>query len=93
MWRIVMPISKGVISTICVFTFLWSWSDFLGPLIYLNSEEMRTLSLGLTIFVSEHSIDWGPLMAAAAIFIAPVLVIFFAAQKQFIGSIKISGFK
>lgn len=92
MWRIVMPISKGVISTICVFTFLWSWSDFLGPLIYLNSEEMRTLSLGLTIFVSEHSIDWRPLMAAA-IFIAPVLVIFFAAQKQFIGSIKISGFK
>lgn len=93
LWRIVLPISKGVVATVCVFTFLWTWSDFMGPLLYLNSEEMRTLSLGLTIFVSEHSVDWGPLMAAATIFIAPVLVLFFLAQKQFIGSIKISGFK
>ncbi|MDK2878210.1 MAG: multiple sugar transport system permease protein [Thermoanaerobacteraceae bacterium] len=92
-WQIILPLIKPALTTVAVFTFLGSWSDFLGPLIYLNEENMYTLSLGLRQFLTEHSIAWGPLMAATTIFIIPTIIIFFLAQKQFIEGISTTGNK
>lgn len=93
-WRhIMLPLSKGVMAAVAVFTLLAAWSDFLGPLIYINSVEKRTLSIGLTMFLSEYTVEWGALMAAAAIFSGIIVIPFFVFQKQLIGSLKLSGLK
>ena len=91
--RIMLPLSKGVLSAVGVFTLLTTWSDFLGPLIYINSVEKRTLSIGLTMFLSQNTVEWGALMAAAVIFTAIIVVPFFLFQKQLVGSLKLSGLK
>ena len=76
-----------------IFTFLANWSDFMGPLLYINTKEKYTLSLGLQAFVSEHVVEWNLLMAASAIFTIPIVIIFFFAQKQFIEGITVTGMK
>ena len=91
--RIMLPLSRGVLAAVAVFVLLATWSDFLGPLIYINSVENRTLSIGLTMFLSEYTVEWGALMAAAAIFAGIIVVPFFVFQKQLIGSLKLSGLK
>lgn len=91
--RIMLPLSRGVMAAVAVFVLLATWSDFLGPLIYINSVENRTLSIGLTMFLSEYTVEWGALMAAAAIFAGIIVVPFFVFQKQLIGSLKLSGLK
>lgn len=91
--RIMLPLSRGVLAAVAVFVLLATWSDFLGPLIYINSVENRTLSIGLTMFLSEYTVEWGALMAAAAIFAGIIVIPFFVFQKQLIGSLKLSGLK
>lgn len=88
-----LPLIKPAITSVGIFTFLGSWSDFLGPLIYINNERNYTLTLGLYAFVSEHSVDWHLLMAASVVFVIPVIIIFFFAQKQFIEGITLTGIK
>ena len=72
---IMLPLIKPAITSVGIFTFLGSWSDFLGPLIYINNERNYTLTLGLYAFVSEHSVDWHLLMAASVVFVIPVIII------------------
>ncbi len=91
--RIMLPLSKSILGVAALLTFINTWSDFLGPLLYINSMEKRTLSIGLTMFVSEHAVEWGPLMAAAALFSLIIVIPFLIFNKQLIGSIKLSGFK
>lgn len=91
--RIMLPLSRGVLAAVAVFVLLATWSDFLGPLIYINSVENRTLSIGLTMFLSEYTVEWGALMAAAAVFSGIIVIPFFIFQKQLIGSLKLSGLK
>ena len=91
-WQILMPLSGPVLATVAVLSFLFHWNDFLEPLIYLNSEENKTIAIGLNTFRSLQSSDWNLMMAASAVMIVPVLVIFFAAQKYFVQSINVSGF-
>ncbi len=92
-WQIVLPLIKPAIAAVVIFTFLSTWSDFLGPFIYLNKESMYTLSVGLRGFLTQYTVDWGPLMAAATIFILPIIVIFFVAQRYFIEGISLTGGK
>lgn len=92
-WQITLPLIRPALATVAIFTFIGSWSDLLGPLIYLNDPNKYTLSLGLRQFLTEHSIEWGPLMAASIIFILPIIVIFAIAQKQFIEGITFTGIK
>jgi len=96
-WRIyrsiMLPLAKPAVATIALFQFLWSWTDFLNPLIYLNDQDAYTLSLGLYRFFSDHGVDWGPLMAASALFTAPALVIFLIGQRYFVEGIATQGFK
>ncbi|MER7501416.1 carbohydrate ABC transporter permease [Nonomuraea pusilla] len=92
-WTIVMPLSKPAIIVVTIFTFIGTWNDFLGPLLYLNSEENYTLSLGLASFQSIYITQWGYLMAASAAVIAPIIALFFFLQRYFIEGVTLTGIK
>ena len=92
-YRIILPLSKPVLATIIIFTFLWAWNDFLRPLLYLNNPEHFTLALGLQDFQGQRNVAWNLLMAAATVFTLPVIILFFFAQRTFIEGIKLSGMK
>lgn len=91
--RIVMPLSKAALSTLGVFVFMWTWRDFLGPLIYLQNEQQYTLALGLRHFLTQHGAEWAMLMAASTVVSLPMIVIFFLAQRTFIQGITLTGIK
>jgi multiple sugar transport system permease protein len=91
--RIVLPLSTPVIATVTVFTFLWAWNDFTGPLLFLTSPHNFTMALGLQDFQSQRSMVWNQLMAAATVFTVPIIIAFFFAQKTFIQGIKLTGSK
>lgn len=84
-WSVVLPLAAPALVTAGVFQFVWSWTDFLNPLIYLDDANQYTLSIGLYNFFSEHDVAWGPLMAACVLFTVPALVVFVLAQRYFIG--------
>jgi ABC-type glycerol-3-phosphate transport system permease component len=91
--RIILPLSKPLLATVMVTTFLFVWNDFQGPLLYLNAPETYTLARALTVFQQRRMVDWNLLMAASVIFTIPVIVLFFFAQRSFIEGIKVSGIK
>ncbi len=90
---IMIPLCQPALLTVAIFNFLNTWSDFVTPLIYLTKKESYTLSLGLQAFLGEHHVEWNLLMAAAAFFTLPTIVLFFFAQKYFIEGVKTSGLK
>lgn len=97
-WRIfsdvIVPLSKPALMVVALFTFMGSWNDFLGPLIYLVDQNTFTLSLGLSAYQTQHGgTPWNLLMAATLLVILPVIVVFFFAQKVFIQGIATSGLK
>jgi len=91
--QLVIPLSTPVLATVTVFTFLWAWNDFTGPLLFLTSPRNFTMALGLQDFQSQRTLIWNQLMAASAIFTIPIIVAFFFAQKTFIQGIKLTGSK
>lgn len=94
--RITLPLSRPVLATAAIFSFLAHWNDFLGPLIYLNSVNNYTLSLGLRLLQGYGGYGvqrWHLLMAASLLVLMPVLVLFFLAQRHFIQGVVISGVK
>ncbi len=91
--QIVLPLSTPVLATVSVFTFLWAWNDFTGPLLFLTSPSNFTMSLGLQDFQSQHTMIWNQLMAASVVFSVPIIIAFVFAQKTFIQGIKLTGSK
>ncbi len=92
--RIILPLSGPVLAVVSLLTFLANWTDFFGPLIYLQgNSSLWTLSLGLRDFQSAHFIAWGPLMAASVLFMLPVIVLFLLAQRTFVQGIAVTGLK
>ena len=91
--RIVLPLSVPVLATVTVFTFLWVWNDFTGPLLFLTSPKNFTMALGLQDFQSQRTMVWNQLMTAATVFTVPIVIAFFFAQKTFIQGIKLTGSK
>lgn len=91
--RIVLPLARPALITAGVFQFVWTWTDFLGPLIYLNDDSKYTLSIGLYSFFGQHDIAWGPLMAACVLFTIPAVLIFLVAQRYFVGGISTGALK
>ncbi len=92
--QVILPLSKPALSVVALFTFMETWNDFLGPLIYLMDQKTFTLSLGLQFYQSQHGgTQWHLLMAASTIVIAPVLILFFFTQKTFIQGIAVTGLK
>lgn len=92
-WRIILPLSKPALGSLAIFVFMGTWNDFLGPLIYINSMDKRTIALGLQAFMGQYAGEWNLMMAAAVIFLLPCLIIFFVAQKLFVQGIVVSGVK
>jgi len=91
---ILLPLAKPALAVVALFTFMGTWNDFMGPMIYLSDQETFTLSLGLQAYQSQHGgTQWNLLMAAATVVILPVIVVFFFAQKMFIQGIATSGLK
>lgn len=92
-WRIIMPLSTPALAALGIFTFLWSWDDFLWPLVVLDAVELYTLPLGLAQLRGRFGSDVGTMMAGASIAVVPVLVVYLLAQRRFIEGITQSGFK
>ena len=92
-FQIMIPLCKPAITTVAIFTFMGNWSDFMGPLLYLNKADMYTISIGLQAFVQTHFVEWGMLMAASVVFTIPIIILFFFAQRYFIEGITITGIK
>jgi ABC-type glycerol-3-phosphate transport system permease component len=91
--RIMLPLSKPAMVTIAIFTFLFSWNDFIGPLLYINGPDKFTVALGLATFRSILNTRWDLLMAASTVMIAPVILLFFIGQRYFIQGVVLSGLK
>ncbi len=92
-WNVIIPLSKPALATVAIFSFMYHWNDFMGPLIYIQSMENKTLALGLNSFKGLHGTEYHLMMAASVAVLMPVLAIFFAAQKYFVRGIVLSGLK
>ena len=92
--QVVLPLAKPAITVVALFQFLATWNDFLGPLIYLTDQKDYTLALGLQFFQSQQGgTQWHYLMAASTLVVAPVILLFFLAQRTFIEGVSMSGLK
>jgi multiple sugar transport system permease protein len=89
--RIVLPLATPALATLAALTFLDSWNNFLWPLIAIDSTSQMTLPLGLATFQNGHMTEWNLLMAANAMSLAPMLAIFFLAQRYFVRSVAATG--
>jgi len=92
-WSVVLPIARPALVTSAVFQFVWAWTDFMNPLIYLGDSSKFTLSLGLYSFFSQHGVAWGPLMAACVLFTLPAFAVFIIAQRYFISGVAAGAIK
>lgn len=91
--KIMLPLSKPSIATLIIFTFVNTWNDYMGPMIYLNSNELKTIQLGLRMFITQYSADYNLIMAAALVSLIPVGVLFLSMQRFFIEGVASSGIK
>ena len=90
---IAMPLAKPTLATLAILSFLGLWNDFMGPLIYLHSNEKRTLALGLNAFAGMYGTQWHLLMAASVVATVPILVVFFMGQRYFERGLVMTGMK
>ncbi|MCD6386372.1 carbohydrate ABC transporter permease, partial [Candidatus Sumerlaeota bacterium] len=92
--QIILPLARPAFLVVALFQFMYAWNDFLGPLIYLTSQDKFTLSLGLQFFQSQHGgTQWNLLMAAATMMLVPVIILFLFTQRYFIEGISLTGLK
>ncbi|MEP0766185.1 MAG: carbohydrate ABC transporter permease [Fimbriimonadia bacterium] len=91
--RVIMPLSGPALATVGVFTFIGSWRDFMGPLIYLNDVNKQTLELGLSTYASLRAEQWHLLMAGSVLVTIPLIIIFLIGQRYFVKGIVMSGMK
>lgn len=92
-WRIMLPQVKPALAAVGVFTFLDSWNDLFGPLIFITSVELQTLPVGLALFQGEFFTQVTLLMAASTLAVVPVLIVFISSQKYFVQGITLTGIK
>ena len=91
--RIILPLTAPALTVVAVFTFLGTWNDFFGPLIYLQDPDMFTVAVALATQVSRVGVEWNLLMASNLLAIIPPLAIYFIAQKKLIGGIASVGIR
>lgn len=93
-WRIVLPLMKPALATVAIFSFYWTWDEFLGPLIYLNNASTFTVSRGLQMFSDPSSVtNWGALLAMTTLSLLPVFIVFLFFQKYLVEGIATTGLK
>ncbi|HVC35034.1 MAG TPA: carbohydrate ABC transporter permease [Chloroflexota bacterium] len=93
LWRIGLPLVKPMLTVVALLGFLRAWNDFLWPLVVTSDESMRTVQVGLSVFVLDASVQYPLLMAAACFVVAPILVFYLVAQRQFVTSLATTGLK
>jgi len=91
--RIILPLGKPAIATLGIFSFLGAWNDFMLPLIAVNENEMRTLPVGLMIFLGRYTMQYGLVMAAAAVTTIPVIAMFLIFQRHIVRGVVLTGLK
>lgn len=91
--RIMLPLSKPAIATLCITTFTFEWNDFMGPLVYLSTNSKKTIQLMLRMFNTQYSSNYALIMAAAVISLIPVMIVFLGLQKYFVEGIASTGIK
>ncbi|MCJ8013501.1 carbohydrate ABC transporter permease [Paenibacillus sp. KQZ6P-2] len=93
-WRIILPLMKPALITVMIFSFLWHWEDYFGPLIYLNTVDKFTVPLALRMFIDTQSaVSWGQVLAMSLLSVIPQMLLFFAAQRYFVEGIATTGLK
>lgn len=92
-YSIMLPLSKPALSTLTIFTFVFAWNDFLGPMIYLTKTDLKTIQIGLQMFISQYSAEYGLIMAASVVALVPVMAVFLILQRFFVEGIASSGLK
>lgn len=90
-FRIMLPLSKPALATLTLFTAVFVWNDFMGPLIYLNSQPLKTIQLGLRMFVQQYSANYALIMAASLVSLIPLTILFLAFQRFFVEGIASTG--
>lgn len=90
---IYLPLGKPALATLAIFTFMWSWNDFINPIIYLRDVESFTLTAGLSLFQGQYVGKWPLLMAGALVSVIPMIILFIVAQRQFVRGIAMTGIK
>jgi multiple sugar transport system permease protein len=94
MTRLIVPLAKPAIAAVALFQFLYSWNDFFAPLLYLGENpKLWTLSLGLSEFRGQFQTQWNLTMAASVLFMLPVIILFFLAQRVFVEGVTLTGVK
>lgn len=91
--RIILPLSKPALASLTIFSFVTVWNDFMGPMIYFNSTKVKTIQLGIRMFISQYSAEYNLIMAASVVALVPVFVIYLAFQRFFVEGIATSGLK
>lgn len=91
--KIMLPLSKPALSTLTIFTFVNTWNDYLGPLIYLKTETKKTIQLGLKMFIGQYSSEYGLIMAGSVVSLIPVIIVFLCLQKYFVEGVASTGLK
>lgn len=92
-WRILIPNSKPVMGTMALFAFLWSWNDFLWPLVVVKEDSLKTIQLGLSVFDQEQGTAWAELMAASVMAVVPVILLYIFLQRFLVSGGLTSGLK
>ncbi|OLT07743.1 sugar ABC transporter permease [Pseudonocardia sp. CNS-004] len=93
-WRIILPLMRPALAVTAVFTFIWTWNDFLGPLLYLTQRDNFTVPIALNAFLdSTGASAWGPMFAMSLLSLVPLFVVFLVAQKHLISGIATTGLK
>ncbi|MEV0166162.1 carbohydrate ABC transporter permease [Nonomuraea fuscirosea] len=92
-WRIMLPLSKPALASLALLTFVNTWNDYMGPFIYLTSNELWTIQLGLRSFVGQYDAEYAMIMTGAVLSVLPIMVIFLFGQRYFIRGIATSGLK
>ncbi len=91
--KIMLPLSKPALSTLTIFTFVNTWNDYLGPLIYLKTETKKTIQFGLKMFIGQYSAEYGLIMAGSVVSLIPVIIVFLCLQKYFVEGVASTGLK
>ena len=90
-WNIILPLSKPALGAVAIFAFIGNWNNLLDPLIYLRSQSLYTIALGLNLFLGQYVTVVNQLMAVSILALLPILIIFFFAQKVFVQGVTLSG--
>ncbi len=90
-WNVLLPLSKPVLATVAIFSFIHHWNDFFLPLVYLQDTHKWTMAIGLQGFKDLYSTSWNLMMAASTAMILPLLILFFLAQHYFVSGIHLTG--